>query len=203
MASGFVVYLLFPEMPPWLAAQHGWLPPTHRYVVETLQGMSGLGRLYAGADPEPNAAMPSLHVAVPMVIAATAIAVRGWRRPASWLWLLYPLTVSFGVLYLGEHYVADVVVGAVLGAVAFAAVEAASCVGIVGREGHRCVRPTILRGVPRSPLIRGTAPLELPCDPRLPAATAVQDTVRPCGECCVGGVAGVLNRHTVYLTRRA
>jgi hypothetical protein len=63
--------------------------------------------------------MPSLHVSVPMAIACTIVAVRGARRWSSWMWMLYPLTLSFGVLYLGEHYVADTVVGIVLGAAAF------------------------------------------------------------------------------------
>jgi hypothetical protein len=123
MAAGFLVYLLYPEMPPWLAAQHGHLPPVHRIVVETLQGLGSFGTLYAGADPEPNAAMPSLHVSVPMVIACAVVAVRGVRRPSSWLWMLYPATISFGVIYLGEHYVADVVVGIALGVACYAAAE--------------------------------------------------------------------------------
>jgi membrane-associated phospholipid phosphatase len=117
MAVGFIIYLIFPEMPPWLAARDGLIPHVQRMVVDTLQRVGGFGQFYAGADPEPNAAMPSLHVAVPMVIACTVVAVRGTRR--SWLWMLYPLTLSFGVLYLGEHYLADTVVGVVLGALCF------------------------------------------------------------------------------------
>lgn len=123
MAAGFIVYLLYPEMPPWLAARNGDLPPVHRIVVEILQKLGSFGNFYAGADPEPNAAMPSLHVAVPMVIACAVVAVRGSRRFASWLWMLYPATISFGVIYLGEHYVADCVVGIALGAVCYAAAE--------------------------------------------------------------------------------
>jgi len=117
MAAGFLIYLVFPEMPPWLAAREGLLPHVQRMVVDTLQQVGGFCQFYAGADPEPNAAMPSLHVAVPMVIACTVVAVRGSRRWTSWLWMLYPLTLSFGVLYLGEHYLADAVVGVLLGAV--------------------------------------------------------------------------------------
>jgi len=119
MAAGFLIYLVFPEMPPWLAARQGLLPHVQRMVVSTLQQVGGFGQFYAGADPEPNAAMPSLHVAVPMVIACTVVAVRGRHRWTSWLWMLYPLSLSFGVLYLGEHYVADTVVGIALGAACF------------------------------------------------------------------------------------
>jgi hypothetical protein len=134
MAAGFLVYLLYPEMPPWLAAKNGELPPVHRIVVETLQKLGSFGTFYAGADPEPNAAMPSLHVSVPMVIACAVVAVRGVRRPSSWLWMLYPATISFGVIYLGEHYVADVVVGIALGVVCYAAAE-------LGYQTQRTRRP--------------------------------------------------------------
>jgi membrane-associated phospholipid phosphatase len=58
-----------------------------------------------------------------MIIACACVAVRGVRRPSSWLWMLYPATVSFGVIYLGEHYVADVVVGIALGVACYAAAE--------------------------------------------------------------------------------
>jgi hypothetical protein len=119
MAVGFIVYLIFPEMPPWLAARQGLLPHVQRMVVDSLQQVGGFGQFYAGADPEPNAAMPSLHVSVPMLIACMVVVVQGARHWKSWLWMLYPLTLSFGVLYLGEHYVADVVVGIALGAACF------------------------------------------------------------------------------------
>jgi PAP2 superfamily len=123
MAAGFTIYLLFPEMPPWLAAQHGIVPPVQRVVVSALQSLGGFGRLYSGADPFPNGAMPSLHVAVPTVIALSLMAChRGWRGG---LWLLYPLTMSFAVVDLGEHYVADAVVGLALGAACWLLVEAA------------------------------------------------------------------------------
>jgi PAP2 superfamily len=123
MAAGFTIYLVFPEMPPWLAAQHGIIPPVQRVVVATLQHLGGFGRLYSGADPFPDGAMPSLHVAVPTVIALSLMAChRGWP---SRLWVLYPLTIGFAVVDLGEHYVADAVVGLALGAGCWGVVEAA------------------------------------------------------------------------------
>ena len=129
MGLGFIGYLVYPEMPPWLAANRGFLPPVHRIVVETLQSVD-FGSFYAGADPEPNAAMPSLHVSVPMVVALSVISVRGWRRRMSWLWLLYPATISFGVIYLGEHYISDVVVGILLGTACFALADWSRRIGL-------------------------------------------------------------------------
>jgi len=121
MAAGFGVFLLFPEMPPWLAAQQGLIAPVGRVVVDSLQHLGAFGHLYAGADIFPNGAMPSLHVAVPMLIALTLIGARGSGR-LRWLWLLYPLSMSFAVVDLGEHYVADAVVGLAFGALCWALV---------------------------------------------------------------------------------
>jgi membrane-associated phospholipid phosphatase len=152
MGLGFVTYLVYPEMPPWLAAQRGLahLQPVHRIVVETLQGWGGFGQLYASADPEPNAAMPSLHVSVPMIIACTAVAVHGWHRPHAWLWMLYPATVAFGVIYLGEHYVVDMVVGLLLGAACFAVGELGRLhgQGQLGRRQPRAVNAGAGDGAP-------------------------------------------------------
>src|SRR5262249_15172480 len=83
----------------------------------------GFGGFYAGADPEPNAAMPSLHVAVPMLIACAAIGKASRHRRLAWLWMLYPLTIGFGVVYLGEHYVAGTVIGLALGALCYVVVD--------------------------------------------------------------------------------
>jgi hypothetical protein len=129
MSVGFIGYLLYPEMPPWLAAQRGLLPPVHRIVVETLQNLGGFGNFYAGADPEPNAAMPSLHVSVPLIIACSIVAVRGWGNRRAWLWMAYPATLAFGVVYLGEHYIADVIVGVVIAIACFMVAELGHTVG--------------------------------------------------------------------------
>ncbi len=122
MALGFLVYLVYPQMPPWLASEHGLLPPLHRIAVDVLHQV-GLGSLYAGADPEPYGAMPSLHVTVPVVIALTFIRAHRWRGFA-WLWLIYPATAFFAVLYLGEHYLIDSFAGIVVGVIAFVSVFA-------------------------------------------------------------------------------
>lgn len=121
---GELIYLVYPETPPWLASQQGALPPTHRTVVDWLQGFHGLGSWYAASDPAPLAAMPAMHVAVPVLIALTAIAMARRSLPAL-LWLLYPVSVAAAVLWLGEHYVVDVLVAVTLGAAVFAAVELA------------------------------------------------------------------------------
>ena len=143
MSAGFIGYLLYPEAPPWLAAQHGELPHVHRIVVETLQNLGGFGNFYAGADPEPNAAMPSLHVSVPLIISMSIVSVKGWHSRRSWLWMLYPVTISFGVVYLGEHYIADVVVGLALGAACWLVAELGHIHGVRRRVQLAMVGATL------------------------------------------------------------
>ena len=121
MVAGFVLYLTFPQAPPWYAAGHGLLPPLHRTIIDVLQPIHA-GGLYAGADPEPFGAMPSLHVTIPVLVAATVIARLG--SPWRWLWLLYPVTVAFGVLLMAEHYLVDTAAGVAVGVVALALVRA-------------------------------------------------------------------------------
>lgn len=119
MAIGFATTLVYPETPPWLAAQRGVLPPLDRIVVSVLDHINGFGRMYAGADPEPNGAMPALHVAIPALITAMILAVHGGGA-RYWPWLLYPISMGFAVIYLGEHYLLDVVAGAFIGCACFA-----------------------------------------------------------------------------------
>jgi len=123
MAVGFLIHVFYPETPPWLAARDGVLPSVDRITVSLLDTLGGIGRSYAGADPAPYGAMPALHVAVPSLIAATAIGMRGWRPSRAWWWLLYPVTMAFATMYLGEHYLLDTIAGMALGFIAYAAVR--------------------------------------------------------------------------------
>ena len=116
-ALGYLIYLLFPETPPWLAAQQGFLPPLQREVVDALKPVLGLGTVYASSDPAPLSAMPSMHVAVPALIGLTLASPRSSRL--SLLWLLYPLAVGIAVLGFAEHYLVDVLVAFLITGIAF------------------------------------------------------------------------------------
>jgi len=60
-----------------------------------------------GANP--IAAMPSLHAAFAALIALFI----GARMRSRWRWLLalYPLAMGLTLVYTGEHYVIDIVIG--------------------------------------------------------------------------------------------
>ena len=77
---------------------------------------------YDSLDPNPVAANPSLHSALPFI---GFLALRTLRPGLAWLALAWCGLVWLSVVYLGEHYVLDVVTGVGLasltwGAIAFA-----------------------------------------------------------------------------------
>lgn len=109
MYAGLVGYILVPTVPPWMAS--GWfhvLPPINRIVGSVYNVVLPLQHAF---DTNPIAAMPSLHAAFPTLCAL--VAIRHFRWTGSVL-LGYVLLVWLAIVYLGEHYFVDVLVGAAL-----------------------------------------------------------------------------------------
>jgi membrane-associated phospholipid phosphatase len=115
--SGFITFLLFPAAPPWYAADEGLISVTKitNLAVDHVGWSWNLSYYYSHLNPNPVAAMPSLHAAYPTLI---LLAFRRYSKTYFWYFLPYPLLVWFSTVYLGEHYVIDVIAGA---AYAFAA----------------------------------------------------------------------------------
>ena len=116
-ALGFLVTLylglafcaIVPTAPPWLAGQTGDIPHVFQ-VIPDIAGEVTPGaydNAYAAAGSNPVAAMPSLHAAIPWLMAMALWKYRRLRTPA----LLYALSMSFAIVYLGEHYVVDAIAG--------------------------------------------------------------------------------------------
>jgi PAP2 superfamily len=131
--GGFVTYVLYPSVPPHMAAKplvhingiykvaaggHVYLPgvrnlfqvfighwfsPYHGYVSLTWMGFSFLNLHY-----DPVAEIPSEHAAFPMLF--FLFLRRQFGAPA-YLALLYLGSVIFSILYLGMHYFIDAVIG--------------------------------------------------------------------------------------------
>jgi len=118
---GYVTYVLYPAMPPWLASQTGHLPPTTRIVpfVWSHLGVHQAEALFTGGNRFDNniAAMPSLHAAYPMLICLFF-----WSRANRWfraLLVAYVLAMAFTLVYAGEHFVIDEFIGWTYAAVVF------------------------------------------------------------------------------------
>jgi membrane-associated phospholipid phosphatase len=110
---GYVTYVLFPAVPPWLASQHGDLASTHRIVRELWDylGYHGMAGLFSGTNLYANdvAAIPSLHAAYPVMIALffwprSGVVVRA-------VLALYAAAMALALVYSAEHFVVDIALG--------------------------------------------------------------------------------------------
>lgn len=110
--AGFLTYVLFPAAPPWWATERGFL---HGAEAVTLEGFL-LSREAMARTPDPLAAIPSMHCAFPLF---WTLVVTTLKPSKSWpLWVLTG-AVILSVVYLGHHYVVDVVAGLAYGFAAF------------------------------------------------------------------------------------
>jgi len=104
--AAFVVFLLVPVAPPWLAGAHHLLPGVHSLIALP----SAVSPYYNWLNPDAAAAFPSLHAAFPLLC---ALALWPVTRRGSALALAWSAAVWFSVVYLGQHYVTDVIGGIV------------------------------------------------------------------------------------------
>ena len=112
--TGCVVYFAAPTAPPWWSSQQGLTgEPVRRIMVEVGEPTWGRAwqRMYDAFGGNPWAAMPSLHFAT-SVQAALSLSETG--KVEGTLGWGYAATLGFGLVYLGEHYVTDLIAGALL-----------------------------------------------------------------------------------------
>lgn len=117
--SAFITYLIFPAMPPWMASSFGYLPPIKEVtgvVMSHFLTSFNLPSIYSLMNADPVAAMPSLHAAFPFFV--LLFAIKKWKK-LGLLLLPYVLSVWFAVIYLGEHYFIDVLMGVLYATGAF------------------------------------------------------------------------------------
>jgi hypothetical protein len=110
-----ITFVLAPTAPPWLAAQHGLIEPVQPILKDALYSI----HLDAFAAEKGNgskynvvAAIPSLHAAWPVIC---LLVIRKHRLPR-WLFvaqLAITIGVFFAIVYTGEHYLIDALVGVV------------------------------------------------------------------------------------------
>lgn len=110
---GLAVSAIAPTSPPWLAARDDALPFVSRIAHDAINGFDPnvYRQGYDVVGVNAVAAMPSLHMALTFVVATTAL--RAGRRVGAAA-LLYALAMGFSLVYLGEHYVVDVLAGVAL-----------------------------------------------------------------------------------------
>ena len=122
--AAFVTFLFLPVAPPWWAAQNHYVTGVLHLRDVGFQGLSqtfGFGNYFYSysvysISSNDVAAFPSLHAAYPFL--AFLFARRAFGR-TGWLMLAYTACVWFSIVYLGEHWVVDIVGGVVYATAAY------------------------------------------------------------------------------------
>jgi hypothetical protein len=120
-----ITFLLAPTAPPWLAAEHGLIPGVQPIIKNALFDLDlNALALHKGDASSYNvvAAVPSLHVAWPIIC---LLVIRKHRLPLALFAAQAALTLGivFAIVYTGEHYLVDAIIGAVYALVAWWLVE--------------------------------------------------------------------------------
>ncbi len=106
-------YWLVPTAPPWWASENegemdGEVERVRRHVLDALRGKPREDREDPEAKGNPWGSMPSDHVASAAITAMGLAEVGPVYGALGWS---YVALASFAVVYLGEHYVIDVIAG--------------------------------------------------------------------------------------------
>jgi membrane-associated phospholipid phosphatase len=114
LGAACVMFMVLPTAPPWMASEKGAIG---RVVRHSGRGLTDLGFHAYTNDWKIStgwgnavAAMPSLHSAFALIVPAFFLP---WIKPV-WLKamaLVFPATMLFGLVYFGEHWVIDGLVG--------------------------------------------------------------------------------------------
>ncbi len=120
--AGYATYLLYPAAPPWLASEWHYIQP-HVYLIRDavlghvrVGGVQDFPSLVNSANPDLTASMPSLHAAYPTLV--LWFCLRYWKRLVP-LAIVYCASLWFTIVYIGDHYVIDVLVGATYATLSF------------------------------------------------------------------------------------
>ncbi|HEY6759828.1 MAG TPA: phosphatase PAP2 family protein [Baekduia sp.] len=115
---GLIGYWAVPTAPPWYASLHGRLGEQGDVAIRRMMVEHGEAfwkdswePLYSVLGGNPLAAMPSLHFATSLMAAHLLSEAGPVEGAVGWT---YALTLGFALVYLGEHYLVDLLAGAAL-----------------------------------------------------------------------------------------
>lgn len=114
--SALITFLVYPVAPPWFGVQATRI----LFQVDHNLGFPVYSTIFNYIQPNPFAAFPSLHAMYPWLISLYALKIgKAKALPI----LLLPIGVWFSAIYLGEHYIIDIMGGVIYGTCAFLLVE--------------------------------------------------------------------------------
>lgn len=153
--AGFATSIVFPAVPPWLAAtaRFGDIADPIALIrldtVGTLAYGPELAPILVAANPNMVAAMPSLHAAYPTLVLFFTLVY--WRRLAP-IAALYCCGLWFSIVYIGDHYVVDALAGTAYAGLSFLAI-----IALERTSQHWRGRATLGAGVIPAPTTDGAA----------------------------------------------
>jgi hypothetical protein len=112
---GISGYMIVPTVPPWMASELFNIIPRIIRFNRVLYNIA-IPDISSGFDPNPIAAMPSLHAAFPILCSLIMIRVYRWK---SLPFHFYTLFVFFSIVYTGDHYIVDILAGMLLAGVCY------------------------------------------------------------------------------------
>lgn len=133
---GFITYYIYPAAPPWYVIEYG-LGPAKMFIGATPSAAVRFDRLLGthffdamyGNSVDVYGAIPSLHVAYPLLVAWAALVVKKLRAPTIGFYFL----MCFSAVYLQHHYIIDIAFGTLYSLVALIVVRSV-------QEGRRLQR---------------------------------------------------------------
>jgi len=111
--GALVTFLIYPVAPPWSAVTG---VTRILFQVDKNIGIPFYRTLFDFVSANPNAAFPSLHAMYPWLISLFAFKI---KKAKALPIIVFPIGVWFSAVYLGEHYVIDVIGGILYGTCAF------------------------------------------------------------------------------------
>ncbi|MGN6032280.1 MAG: phosphatase PAP2 family protein [Thermomicrobiales bacterium] len=127
LSLGLGLYFGIPSNPPWMAPESVNTPsaPVVLRIMEPIAKQLGGGLYQAGyktvGESNPIAAMPSIHFAVTFLL-FWPMRLQGKRWAL--IFFVYAMSMGFGLVYLGEHYVVDVTMGGIIATIGWFAAGA-------------------------------------------------------------------------------
>ena len=114
--AALITALVYPSAPPWFGVNATRI----LFQVDNEIGVPVYRVIFDFIQSNPFAAFPSLHAAYPWLISLTAIKI---KRIKALPILVLPIGVWFSAVYLGEHYIIDIIGGVAYSTCAFLLVE--------------------------------------------------------------------------------
>jgi membrane-associated phospholipid phosphatase len=114
--SALITFLIYPVAPPWFGVNATRI----LFQVDHNLGVPVYHTIFDYIQPNPFAAFPSLHATYPWLISLYALKIKKTKALPI---LLFPFFVWVSAVYLGEHYVVDVIGGVIYATFAFLLVE--------------------------------------------------------------------------------